>query len=340
MNTTFLDACNLKETPYRPIWLMRQAGRYLESYQQTKKKARDFVGLCTTPALAAEVTLQPVDQLGVDAAILFSDILVVVEALGLHYEVHPGSGPIIHASTSPAWKSLQHLDVTDRLHYVFETIHLVHRELAGRVPLLGFSAMPFTLATYIIEGGTSRDFRKTKQLMYQQRNEFYTLLQLITEVVIEYAKKQIESGVEALQLFDTWASVLSRQDYYHYVQPHSQRVCRELRSLGRPLIHYINGVQHLFDNVVSLGTQVISLDWRCDLAWARDRVAGSRALQGNLDPHALYLPDHLLEHRVREMLEVYSNAPGYIVNLGHGVFPQADPSKVKLLVDLVHELSR
>lgn len=341
MSHVFIDACWRRPVPYTPIWIMRQAGRYLPEYNATKAKTTSFRALCQNPELAAEVTLQPVDIIGVDAAILFSDILVAVEAIGIPYEVHPGIGPVIETPKDGLIESISvPRDIADTLSYVFSAIKLVKKQLAGRVPLIGFSGLPFTLATYILEGRSSKDFWATKRCMYGEPKVFAALMEILTKTVIAYAREQVHAGVEALQLFDTWASLLSPQDYRQYVLPYTMRVASAVADLGVPVIHYVNGVMHLLDDVASLPVNVLSIDWRCDLSLAKARVGQNKALQGNLDPFALYLSETELEARVRGILDVFGGDPGHIFNFGHGIFPQAPVERVKALVHMVHELSR
>ena len=336
----FLKACRGEAVPYTPIWLMRQAGRYMSQYQQIREKM-DFLTLCKTPEMAAKVTLQPVDVLGVDAAILFSDILTLIEAMGLELTFAQNEGPIIgnpvrsyeyfHVLTIP--------DPEESLGYVMETIRLLMPQLEGRVPLIGFSGAPFTLATYIIEGGSSKQFIETKTMMYQDPELFKALMNKIAHSVTLYLKAQIRAGAQAVQLFDTWAGVLSPADYVMFVLPQVKSIISELKKLDVPVIYFVNNCSGLLEHVKTCGADVLSFDWRIGLADAINRVGKSFVVQGNLDPCILFGPVSLMESYVRQILDDGTQAKRHIFNLGHGILPQTPVDHVKALVDMVHRIS-
>jgi uroporphyrinogen decarboxylase len=322
MNDTFLRACRGEEVPYTPIWIMRQAGRYLNQYQKIRKKV-DFLTLCKTPELAAEVTIQPIDALGVDAAILFSDILIPVEAMGMKLEFFEKKGPVL----SPAVRSKTGVDSLsvanpeESMHFVLEAIKILRKELDNKVPLIGFSGAPLTTATYIIEGGTSKNFLHTKQMAFQAPDVFESLMNKVTQTVTDYLRAQIMAGAQAVQLFDTWAGIFSPRDYRSHVLPYVKKIIQDLREWQRaekreevPIIYFVGECAGLLgDNVV---------------------------VQGNLDPCSLFLPQDKIQERAREILTGAGAAQGHIFNLGHGVLPTTPVENVVALVDMVHRLSR
>ncbi|RJQ46316.1 MAG: uroporphyrinogen decarboxylase [Nitrospiraceae bacterium] len=348
MNDTFLKACRGEKTEYTPIWIMRQAGRYLPQYQKVRGKV-DFLTLCKTPELAAEVTIQPIDILKVDAAILFSDILIPVEAMGMDLEFHEKKGPVL----SPALrdegtvKKLSVPDPEDKMKFVMDTIRLLRKELAGRVPLIGFSGAPFTTATYMIEGSTSKNFLNTKRMIFQSPDLYRSLMDKITATVTEYLKAQIKAGAQAVQLFDTWGGIFSPQDFRDYALSYVKKVITELKTWQHsekippvPIIYFVGETAGLLEEIKTSGADVHGIDWRINLDDAIKRIGSNAIVQGNLDPIALFLPQNKIEQRVKDILGRASSAQGHIFNLGHGVLPETPPDNVIALVEMVHNYSR
>jgi len=340
VNSRFLKACRQQPVDTTPIWIMRQAGRYLPEYRSAREKAGDFLTLCKTPDLACEVTLQPVERLGVDAAILFSDILIPVEAMGVGLRFTEGEGPQLEPVRSQAELARLHVpDPVAETGFVMDAVRAIRRALPPAIPLIGFSGAPFTLASYIVEGGTSRNFRHVLGWLYEDPAGLGRLLDLLTETVILYLKAQVEAGAQALQLFDTWAGVLSRRQYREVAAPATARIAAALKGLGVPLILYVNGSAPFLEEMAGTGVDVISVDWRVSLDEAAQRTRGATALQGNLDPVALYAPPKILE---REAARVLAEAPavGHIFNLGHGIQPDTPAESAVALVEVVHRLGR
>ncbi|MDA8162017.1 MAG: uroporphyrinogen decarboxylase [Desulfobacteraceae bacterium] len=339
MNDTFLRACMGEKVRPVPVWIMRQAGRYLPDYQKVRGTT-DFLTLCKTPELAAKVTIQPVDVLGVDAAILFSDILIPVEAIGTGLAFSEGRGPVLSppVTTDAAIKRLHAIEPEKDVPFVLETIRILRKELKNKVPLIGFAGAPFTLATYMIEGGSSKNFVNTKKMMYETPAVFNRLMNLLTDVTASYLLAQIKAGAQAIQLFDTWAGILSGPDYEKCVLPYVQRIMDSIKQTGTPCIYFVLDGGHLFEKIKLARADVIGLDWRTEIEDALKRL-GPVTVQGNLDPCALFLPEEGLKGRVDEILRQGGLARSHIFNLGHGVLPEVPYQKVKLLVDLVHKLS-
>ncbi len=340
MNDIFLQACQGKRTRPVPVWLMRQAGRYLPAYQKVRGQT-DFLTLCKTPELAAKVTLQPVDILGVDAAILFSDILIPLEAMGVPLAFEEGRGPVLEPPVrcNKDVERLHPIDPVSDVPFVLETIRILKRELENKVPLIGFSGAPFTLASYLIEGGTTRSFVNIKRMMFEEPALFDRLMDLITQVTIAYLDAQIRAGVQAVQVFDTWGGILSRQDFRRYALPWAARIMDALKNTGVPRIYFVLDGGHLLDIAKEAGAEVLGVDWRTDLDTAAERTGGNLVLQGNLDPCCLFLPEISLQERVKSVLEKGARARAHVFNLGHGVMPEIPAEKARLLVELVHELS-
>jgi len=337
MNDTFLKACRGEKTDYTPIWMMRQAGRYLPEYQKVRAN-RTFLELCKTPELCVEVTLQPVDILGVDAAILFSDILIPMEAMGAPLYFHEGRGPIFPEPVRTP-EALDRLIVPDPdLHtgFVMETIRLLRKEL--KVPLIGFSGAPFTLATYLIEGGSSKVFWETKKMMFTQPDLFHGLMEKITACTSLYLLAQARAGAQALQIFDSWAGILAPCDFKEFALPYVQKIISDLQVTGLPIIYFANNGATLLELSVQSGADVLGLDWRIDIGNAV-KVVGNRAVQGNIDPFALMLPKDKLRQRIGNLLHGARNAHGHIFNLGHGIHQFTPPDQAKIAIDAVHELS-
>jgi uroporphyrinogen decarboxylase len=338
MNHTFLQACRGEDVPYTPVWIMRQAGRYLPEYQAVRAEV-DFLTLCKTPELAAKVTMQPVERLGVDAAILFSDILVVPEAMGMRLEFADKGGPVLGdpVRTKSAVDRLTIPDTEDSMPFVIDAIKILRSEL--KVPLIGFSGAPFTLATYMIEGGGSKTFLHTKKMMFQNPGLFHLLMDKITLSVAAYLSSQIRAGAQAVQLFDTWAGALAPEDYKEFVLPYVKRTFSELRKEGVPMIYFVNECAALLKEIKKTGADVIGVDWRIDLKQAIRSLGKKVAVQGNLDPCALFLPREQLEDKVKDILAKGEFARGHIFNLGHGILPESPVENAIALVEAVHRYS-
>lgn len=337
MNDTFLKACRGEKTDYTPMWMMRQAGRYLPEYQKIRGNV-SFLELCKNPELCVEVTLQPIDRLNMDAAILFSDILIPMEAMGATLEFHEGKGPIFH-DTVRGKEDLDKLIVPDPLEktgFVMDTIRLLRKEL--KVPLIGFAGAPFTCATYLIEGGSSKVFWETKKMMFTNPVLFHELMEKITATTSKYLLAQAEAGAQALQLFDSWAGILAPMDFEKFALPYAKRIIEDLQETELPLIYFANNGATLLDLSVSSGADVIGLDWRINIGDAIKKV-GNKAVQGNLDPFALLLPKKELRTRIQKLLDDAEGAFGHIFNLGHGIHQFTPPDQAKYAVECVHELS-
>lgn len=337
-DSVFMKACRREKTPYTPIWIMRQAGRYQREYLRIRKKVT-ILELCKTPDLAAEVTLMAVDRLGVDAAIIFADILLVAEPLGLHLEFVKGEGPVIH---NPVRKRqdvdrLSDPDVS-KLAYVFDAVKITRRALRPDIALIGFAGGPFTIASYMIEGGKSGHYVKTKTMMYEDKATWHALMERLTSILIEYLNGQIAAGADAVQIFDSWVGSLSPDDYRQYVMPHVRRLINEIDK-SAPLIHFATGNPSLLPFMKEAGGDVIGLDWRSDLADAWSLLGDDVAIMGNLDPIVLYTSPEEIRAQVQAILDKAQGRPGHIFNLGHGILPDMPPEHVAELVDAVHELS-
>ncbi len=337
----FLRACRRQEVDCTPVWLMRQAGRYMKEYMAIRSKY-SFLTMCKTPELAAEVTLQPVEKLGVDAAILFADILLPLEGMGITLEFAKDEGPVIHnpVRTMADVERLRVIEPEEDVPYVLEAVRLVRRELDGRVPLIGFSGAPFTLASYIIEGGGSKNYVKCKQMMWQAPEVWHALMAKLAEVTLRYLRAQIRAGAQAVQVFDSWVGALAPDDYEEFVLPHSKFVMDGLKGEGVPVIHFAHNASTLLDLVKRAGGDVIGLDWRVDLGEAWERLGYDVAVQGNLDPMALFAPIPVIEEKVRRILERAGNRPGHIFNLGHGIHKETPVEHAIALVEAVHRYSR
>ncbi len=335
----FLMACRKEPTPYTPIWLMRQAGRYMKEYRAFRKKY-SFLEMCKNPELAAQVTLQPVEKFNLDAAIIFSDILIPLEPMGVEFEFAKGEGPVFHHPLRERKdvEKLRVIDPEEEIPFLMKAIQIVRKELEGKIPLIGFSGAPFTLASYIVEGGHSKNYILTKNLMYQDRLTWDALMEKISEVLILYLNAQIRSGVQALQMFDSWVGCLSPGDYEEYVLRYSKKV---MDGVGRsvPLIHFATSSSALLELMKRAGGDVIGVDWRVNIGEAWARIGYDVAIQGNLDPVVLFGPVGLIEKKVKKILDTVGGRPGHIFNLGHGLLPNTPPDHVAALVDMVHEYS-
>ena len=316
---TFLKACRGEKTDYTPVWLMRQAGRYLPQYMAVRKKVT-FLELCKTPELAAEVTIQPIDYLNADAAILFSDILTPVEPMGLKLDFVPG--PVFEnpVRTEADIDALRIPVMEEDVPYVLETIKILRREFEGRVPLIGFGGAPFTLACYMVEGKGSKDFAQIKRLMYGAPELYAKLMDKITEMDRQYLNAQIAAGAQTIQIFDTWGGIVTPLDYEKYILPYTKKL---IDGLDRtvPIIHFVKGAGTMLDTVAKAGSDVMGLDWHVNLGKARDVIGPDIAVQGNLDPTILYAPKQHIEREVKRILDENAGRPGHIFNLGHGILP-------------------
>ncbi|MDI6761639.1 MAG: uroporphyrinogen decarboxylase [Thermodesulfobacteriota bacterium] len=335
----FLRACRRKPTPYTPIWLMRQAGRYMKEYRALRKRF-SFLEMCKNPEVAAQVTLQPIDKFKLDAAIIFSDILIPLEPMGVKFEFAKGEGPVFHRPVREL-KDVERLKIIEpeeEIPFLMESIRIVRRELEGKIPLIGFSGAPFTLASYMIEGGHSRNYILTKGLMYQNRPAWNLLMEKVSEVLIRYLNAQVRAGVQALQIFDSWVGCLNPTDYEEYVFPYTQKVLGNLdRSV--PVIHFGTSTSALLPLMKKAGGDVIGVDWRVDLGEAWARIGYDVGIQGNLDPVVLFGPVDLIKKEVKRILDQAGGRPGHIFNLGHGILPNTPVEHVSALVDMVHEYS-
>jgi uroporphyrinogen decarboxylase len=333
----FLQAARGEAAGVTPVWFMRQAGRYMAEYRAIREH-HTLLEICARPQLAAEVTLQPVEHIGVDAAILFADILLPLVPLGLSLEFTAGEGPALRDPIRSAADvaALRPVDVETDLGHVLETVRLVRQELGGRVPLIGFAGAPFTVASYAIEGGSSRHFVETKKLMYGAPDVWHALLGKLGTVLADYLAGQIRAGAQAVQLFDSWVGNLAPDDYRTYVLPHTRAIFERLRPLGVPMIHFGVGTSSLLELQREAGGDVIGLDWTIplDAGWAR---VPDRAVQGNLDPIALFAPLPELKRRVHDILARAAGRPGHIFNLGHGIVPETPVANVRAVVEMVHE---
>jgi len=335
----FLRACHRRPTPYTPIWLMRQAGRYMKEYRHLRKRF-SFLEMCKNPELAAEVTLQPLKHLHLDAAIIFSDILIPLAPMGVDFEFAKGEGPVFHhpLRTKRDVERLKVIEPEQEVPFLIEAIRIVRKELEGKTPLIGFSGAPFTLASYMIEGGHSNNFILTKSLMYQDRPTWVKLMEKLSKVLVRYLNAQIRAGVEAIQIFDSWVGCLSPTDYEEYVLPFSKRVFDGLEQ-NVPVIHFGTSTSTLLPLMKRAGGDVIGVDWRVDLGEAWKRIGYDVGIQGNLDPLVLMGPITLIRKEVKRILRLANGRPGHIFNLGHGILPETPVEHVTALVEMVHEYS-
>ncbi len=337
MSSRFLDACRRRPTDVRPVWFMRQAGRYLKPYREIRSK-HTILEICKRPDLAAQVTLQPVEILDVDAAIIFADILLPIEPMGLKLEFRAGEGPHIEnpVRTTNDVDSLS-ISNTDDLGYVGESIQLVTRALAGKVPVIGFTGAPFTLASYMIEGGPSKSFLQTKRMMYNDETLWRRLMGKIVDVLGPFAIMQVAAGARAIQIFDSWVGALSPDDYVRYVAPYSRALIERVRSTGVPVIHFGTGASGFFRELHAAGGDVMGVDWRVNIDQAWMDISYRSAVQGNLDPVALFAPLPELKAKVHELLKRTGTRPGHIFNLGHGILPETPVDHVKAVVQMVRD---
>ncbi|MBO8172523.1 MAG: uroporphyrinogen decarboxylase [Bacillaceae bacterium] len=338
-NDRFLRACRQEKTDTVPVWYMRQAGRYQPEYREIRKKY-SLIEITTIPDVCAEVTMLPVQQLGVDAAILFSDIMVPVGAIGLPFEIKSGVGPVIETPirTLDDVNRLHDFDMEQDLGYVVETIQILNRELD--VPLIGFSGAPFTLASYMVEGGPSRNHLKTKAMMYRAPEVWEALMARLEKTIVHYLEGQVKAGAQALQIFDSWVGTLSPLDYKRYVLPAVKRIFAGIQHLDVPKIYFGVGTGELLTQFPETGADVIGIDWRVPLSEAGKRVGDNVAIQGNLDPAVLLAPWPEIEQRAKTIIDQGKQHPGHIFNLGHGVFPDVEVDTLRRLTEFIHEYGR
>lgn len=339
-DSAFLKACRCEITSFTPIWLMRQAGRYMKEYRLIRDKV-PFIELCKNKELAAELTVMACEKIKADAAIIFSDLLLMVEPLGLELEYLSEEGPVVSGDVVSAADidKLREIEPDDSLSFVFEAIRLARSWLPQPIPLIGFSGAPFTLASYILEGGGSKTFLKTKQFMYVHSDAWHALMKKISRGLVKYLNGQIQAGADALQIFDSWVGCLSPEDYRQFVLPHTQSVIQALKP-GIPVIHFGTGTASFLKEMKEAGGDVISVDFRIELSEAWDKIGHDCAIQGNLDPVVLLSSPDYIRERVKHILDQAQNRPGHIFNLGHGILPSTPVENVMALVDMVHEMSQ
>lgn len=344
-NDRYLKAALSQQVDKTPVWMMRQAGRYLPEYREIREKAGNFMALCTNPELACEVTLQPLRRYELDAAILFSDILTIPDAMGLGLYFKTGEGPAFEKAirTSSDVKSLFVPDIHDKLSYVTDAVSLIRKELKGEVPLIGFSGSPWTLATYMVEGGTTKNFGHVKGMMFEQPQVMHQLLDILAQSVTAYLNAQIESGAQAVMIFDTWGGVLSTRDYQEFSLKYMQQIIAGLKRSHDgnqiPVTLFTKGGAGWLELMAESGADCLGLDWTIDIDVAKQRVGDKVALQGNMDPCVLYSNPQRIEQEVADILAKFGKGNGHIFNLGHGIHPTIEPANVKAYVDAVHQCS-
>ncbi len=343
-NDRFLRALQRQPVDVTPVWMMRQAGRYLPEYRESRARAKDFLTLCKTPELACEVTLQPIARFPLDAAILFSDILTIPDAMGLGLYFSEGprfERPVRNLSQI---NNLGVPDPNEALRYVMDAVSLIRRELAGKVPLIGFSGSPWTLATYMVEGGSTKNFSQVKGLMFEQPKAMHTLLDTLAESVTAYLNAQIAAGAQAVMVFDTWGGILSTRDYLAFSLDYMRKIVagltRESDGQRVPVILFTKDGNEWLEEIAATGCDAVGLDWKLPLSVARARVGDKVALQGNMDPCVLYASPERIRDEVASILTSFGEGNGHVFNLGHGIHPQIDPEHVKVFIDAVHDLSR
>ncbi len=330
----FLRACYQKPVDRPPVWMMRQAGRYLPEYRAVRKQ-KSTMEMMKDPETACAITLQPVDLIGVDAAILYSDILMVPEAMGLKLDFVRGTGPVFEnpVHTEKDIEKLSDQSIAQKCDFVSRTIQLIRKKIPDDFPLLGFAGAPFTVGAYMVGGDGSHDGNTIKKMAFEERQTFRHLMTKITHATIDYLKKQVEAGVDAVQLFDTWAGTFSVEDYKELALPYEREIFKSIRAMNVPTILYIKGGGPLFEEMVASGADVISIDWRLSLSEAKQKAQGRVALQGNLDPSKLYAPIPKIEESTLQMFKDFGKGRGYLVNLGHGIMPDIPVEHARAFVD-------
>jgi len=345
-NDRFLRALSREPVDMTPVWMMRQAGRYLPEYRKTREQAGNFLNLCKTPDLACEVTLQPLRRFELDAAILFSDILTIPDAMGLGLYFEEGEGPKFEKPIArPAdVDRLTVPDIEEELGYVMAAVSIIRRELDGKVPLIGFSGSPWTLATYMVEGGGTKDFAKVKGMMFDRPDLMHKLLDKLADTVTVYLNAQIQSGAQAVMIFDTWGGILTPRDYKEFSLQYMQRIVENLtrEADGRkvPVVLFTKNGHCWLEDITNTGCDAVGLDWTIDIGDARKRVGDRVALQGNMDPTVLYASPERIRKEVGTILESYGKGPGHVFNLGHGIQQNVNPDNAGVFVNAVHELSK
>jgi uroporphyrinogen decarboxylase len=338
-DSPFMRACRREDVPYTPVWLMRQAGRYMKEYRDVRDK-HSFLELCKKPELATEVTVYAAERLNVDAAIIFADILLIIEPMGINLEFAKGDGPKIDnpIRTAEDVDRLREVESVDELNFVFEAIRQTRAALKPNLPLIGFCGAPFTLASYIIEGGGSKNYVHTKRMMYSDTGAWHEMMSKISRALGKYLNAQIEAGAQAVQIFDSWVGCLSADDYREYVLPHTKSVIDAVKDA--PVIHFGTGTNHFLELMSEAGGDVIGVDWRINLNDAWQRIGHDKAIMGNFDPVALFAEKDFIRAQAKKILDQAENRNGHIFNLGHGILPETPVDNVIALVDAVHELSQ
>jgi len=345
-NDRLLRALLREPVDVTPVWMMRQAGRYLPEYRDTRARAGSFMDLCRNPELACEVTLQPLERYPIDAAILFSDILTVPDAMGLGLYFTEGEGPRFErpVQDEAAVAALGLPDMQQDLGYVMDAVRTIRRELAGRVPLIGFSGSPWTLATYMVEGGSTKNFSRVKGMLFDRPELMHQLLEKVSLAVTAYLNAQVEAGAQALMIFDTWGGVLTPHHYQEFSLAYMQRIVQGLRreAQGRkvPVILFTKGGGLWLEQIAASGCDAVGIDWTLELGEARRRIGARVALQGNMDPCALYASPQRIREEVGRVLASFGKGNGHVFNLGHGIHPEIDPERAGVFIEAVHELSR
>ncbi|MFQ5450278.1 MAG: uroporphyrinogen decarboxylase [Nitrospinaceae bacterium] len=337
-NSRFLRACRGQPVDATPVWFMRQAGRYMKAYRDLKEKY-SFLEMCHTPELATEITLQPLKALEVDAAIIFADILLPLEPMGTGLEFTAGDGPVVPRPVKDlkTVEKLRPVHAGEQLGFVGDAIRMARQEIAGKVPLIGFAGAPFTLCSYMVEGGKSKDYTATKMMMFEAPEIWELLMEKICATLIDYLTMQVKSGAQALQIFDSWVGCIGPYDYARFVLPYTKKVIDGLKPLGVPVIHFSTGTSTMLDLIHQAGGDVISFDWRVHLDTAWEGVGFDQPIQGNLDPSTLLAPLPIIRERVRDILKRAGGRPGHIFNLGHGILQHTPVDHVKAVCDMVHE---
>ncbi len=343
MSFDYINALQKKPTSRTPIWVMRQAGRYLPEYRATRKQAGDFMSLCKNKELACEVTMQPIDRFDLDAAILFSDILTIPDAMGLGLYFSEGEGPKF-SNPIKTLKDIENLpiDVNDDLSYVFDAVSTIKTALNNRVPLIGFSGSPWTLVTYMIEGGSSKTFANTKKMLFNEPKALHLLLDKLADSVIVYLNQQILSGADSVMVFDTWGGVLSKQNYLDFSLNYMAKIVKGVKAQhpNTPITLFSkNGGKHL-THIADTGCDGIGIDWTVEINVVQAEVGDKVAIQGNLDPAVMYATPEIIEQEVKKVLSQFKGNTGHIFNLGHGITPDVDPENMQVLVDCVHQFSK
>ncbi len=342
----YINALLKKEVTRTPIWVMRQAGRYLPEYRATRKKAGDFLTLCKSSDLACEVTLQPLERFDLDAAILFSDILTIPDAMGLGLHFVEGEGPkFSHPLSSLAEiNQLTKPDVSKDLSYVSEAVSVIKKNLKGRIPLIGFTGSPWTLATYMVEGGSSKTFSKVKGLMYENPKHMHQLLDVLADTIIDYLNSQIESGADSVMIFDTWGGLLNKASYENFSLMYMSKIVaginRNYEGKTIPVTLFTKGGSAWLEQIAATGCDAVGIDWTVEIGEAERRVGSKVALQGNLDPSVLYASPEVIKSEAHKILDQFQGSTGHVFNLGHGITPDVNPKSMKALVDAVHSYSK